>query len=224
MSVPSWFKIIWWIVLIGVVTLYLVCRYLDVVGETSSTVDAVMLITWIVLAFAPLFAEIDLLGFRLRREMDSLREDVDYRIRDVKAEIRANVHAEFNPQITIPVSQSTGVCEISSHNQSEKHLRADSCTGLEDDIIQLFVARCRIERELRRSFESWIMIRNVPLRKVIHVLVVLRQVTPELAVAIDQVLAICSAAIHGERVGPGDVQIVERVIPAIIGGLDVDRS
>jgi len=102
MKLPMWFKVGWWLILFGLLTLFLYGRYPDLKAGNASLLDNVALLIWIALALAPIFQEINLFGIKLRQQFDELKQHISQQVSNLQTEIRTSVRTEFNPQITFP--------------------------------------------------------------------------------------------------------------------------
>ena len=76
MKFPNWFKIVWWTLLLSVLTVFLWSRLPALqIGESVPT-DIVIFLVWIGLALAPIFSEVGLFGLRFKQQIDEIRRDI----------------------------------------------------------------------------------------------------------------------------------------------------
>lgn len=75
MKLPNWFRITWWIVLLGVLSYSLSVRFDGFKSGDVSYLDGLVLLVWFALALVPVFKEIELLGLKLRQEDQNTPKD-----------------------------------------------------------------------------------------------------------------------------------------------------
>ncbi len=103
MNFPNWFKIIWWVFLLIIISLLLSVRYQDIVAGKPAWFDGMIFIIWVALLLAPLFREIRLPGLSLKQEIAAMRDDISKQIAHMKAEISSSIRANISPQFNIGV-------------------------------------------------------------------------------------------------------------------------
>jgi len=233
LQLPNWFKILWWLVLLAILSFVLYHRYDDIIKGTSSNIDAILLIIWISLCLAPIFQEINLLGIKLKQEINKLKEDVTQQVSSLSNEVRASVRAEINPQFTFPVpppdSQLPELEErinatiqeaIQKYGAPQQEDKDISELSVASDIQYLFATRYNIERELNRIRDSRIGRQTlkiyVPISKMIASLIEADVFDPGFGRVIKEVYAVCSPAIHGEYVSPEKTNFVKEIAPKLI--------
>ena len=236
MKLPNWFKILWWLILLVILTFALYQRYDAIINGKSSNIDAILLIIWISLCLAPIFQEISLLGIKLKQEINKLKEEVGQQISTLSNEVRANIRTEINPQITFPVPPPD-----SQLPELEKRINAtiqeaikqyglpkqiDNDIGelsVTSEIQYLFATRYNIERELNRIRDSRIGQQaikiHIPISRNISSLIEVEVIDPKLGRVIKDVYAICSPAIHGEYVSQEKINFVKEIAPKLISTL-----
>src|SRR6266446_2760204 len=104
MQLPNWFKVVWWLLLTGLLTAFLYHRYPDLVTGRAAAADIVVFVIWVALLLAPLFNEVSLLGITLKREIEDLKGFVSAQVVDIRSEVRnaVDVRTTFSPQFNIP--------------------------------------------------------------------------------------------------------------------------
>lgn len=235
MKLPNWFKVIWWLALLIISSYVLYQRYPALIAGTPSSLDVVLLIIWIALALVPIFQEINFLGIQLKQEINSLRDEVRLHINSLQSEIRTNVRAEISPQFTFPtpppdsqlpdlekrihlvIQDALKKHDIGKIAQEFKEL------VVTEDVQYLFATRYNLERELLRIRDSRVgpqAIRmHVPISKLIQMLVEAEVIDPRLGNIVKEVYAVCSPAIHGERVSDSQNKFVKDIAPELISTL-----
>jgi hypothetical protein len=91
MKLPNWAKVVWWIVLLVILTTYLNERYTDLRSGRSIPVDVVVFLVWMGLLLAPLFNEVSLFGLTLKRQIEAVRRDLIEQVQSIKAEIQNTI-------------------------------------------------------------------------------------------------------------------------------------
>jgi hypothetical protein len=238
MKLPNWFKIMWWMVVTGLVTSYLVARFPDLRAGKAVPADVVVILIWFGLLLAPIFQEVEFLGFAFKQEMQKLRDDVRSHIQSVRTELRnaVDIRTTFSPQISVPApppdSQLPGLEALVKSAVAEA-LEAHGVRRLQplptdfqvsDDVAFLFGVRYAIERELRRLARERQI--EVPPRRMggiqlSRALSEAEVIEPGLTNAIREVYSVSSAAIHAEDVSQAKVSFVREVGPQLVGALRV---
>jgi hypothetical protein len=69
MSFPKWFKYVWWVLLLSLLTYFIYPRIPDLRSGDAMYTDVLVLVLWIPLAFAPIYQEISLPGLSVLAEI-----------------------------------------------------------------------------------------------------------------------------------------------------------
>jgi hypothetical protein len=237
MKLPNWFKVLWWILLLSVLTYFLYQRYSDLTAGNASYADILVFLVWVSLFLLPLFQEISLFGLTLRQEMESLKNDVQGTMNQLRAEIRnsIDVRNQVSPNFTLyppPPDSRLPEIEESIRKVLNEYVRPHQESILEkkptelnvdQDVTTLFTARYNIEKELRRISRERVADeeerRPLPIHQLTRVLVEQELIDPSLARAIKEVYAVASPAIHGEDVSDAKLAFVKDVAPDLITAL-----
>lgn len=236
MKLPNWLKIVWWVLLTGVLTAYLYKRYPQLAVGQAVPADIIVFVIWVALLLAPLFSEVSLLGITLKQEVEGLKTFVSSQISDVKAEVRSavDVRATFSPQFNIPApaadSQLPDIercIKVAVSDALASHgLRAPPApaqVAVPQDVSLLFATRYNLDKELRRIGEARQL--NSESRRpataidLARALVQAELLEPRLSHAIREVYSVCSPAIHGEPVTEAQMAFVRDVGSELIGAL-----
>jgi len=100
MKLPNWFKILWWIVLLLIVSVFLYNRLPDLIKGNSTTADIFIFLIWVVLCLLPLFEELSFFGMTFKKEVEKLKSDITTQFDTLKADIKNTI----NLQVLMPVS------------------------------------------------------------------------------------------------------------------------
>ncbi len=245
MKLPNWFRVLWWLLLFGAVSGTLWQRYPALISGTGNAVDALTALIWFALALVPIFHEIDILGVKLKQEIQELKTEVKSQFAALQTEVRTSVRTEFSPQIHIPYpapapdsqlpdleTQIKGAIESAFRERGVVAVSPEQIDfQIADDVQYLFSVRLGLERELRRIWDSalregWVRdARAMQPRKYQSIgrmtdnLVRAEILRPELSSALREVYAVCSPAIHGEDTSEAQVSFVRDVAPGLIAAL-----
>ena len=72
MKLPNWFKIVWWCVLLLILTYGVLVRFDAFKMGDVTGMDALVLLVWLALALVPIFKEVELFGLKFRQEKETL--------------------------------------------------------------------------------------------------------------------------------------------------------
>lgn len=236
MKLPNWFKVIWWLLLVGLLSVFLWHRYPELVRGHALQADIVVFVIWVALLLAPLFSEVSLLGVTFKQQIEELKGHVSNQIMDIKSEIKSavDVRATFSPHFNIPMPAADAQLP-----EIEKRIKLAVSDALAEhgvqqppppvnvhvskDVSFLFSVRHNLEKELRRIGETRQLIgdsrRPMPVLYLTRALIQAELLEPRLANAIREVYSVCSPAIHGELATPAQVAFVQDVGPELIAAL-----
>lgn len=236
MKLPNWFKIVWWLVLIALLTALLAVRHEAILAGRVSVLDAATFAIWIALLLAPLFSEMSFLGIKLKREMEQLKGELTAQIGDMRNELKAaiDVRTTVSPQFNFPVPPNDAQLPQIERTIRDAISDAMQTAGksapphpkevqVSEDVAFLFSIRYGLERELRRIATDRQLLPDT--RRAVAGMQLLRAVQgaeliePQLSHAIREVYAVCSPAVHGEEVTRAQVSFVRDVGPELIATL-----
>ncbi len=240
MKLPNWFKIVWWVALVALLTRFLNVRYPDIVAGRAAPADIVVFVIWVALLLAPLFSEVSLLGITLKQELDELKGFISTQIGDMKNEVRnaVDVRTTFSPHFNIPAPApdaqlpeleariKAALSDALAAHGVRPSISASPLVAPEHASL-LFAARFNIENELRRIAEgrqifsstSHLVRRPLPIFQLVRHLSEAELIEPQIASAIREVYSVCSPAIHGEPVTKAQVSFVREVTPELVATL-----
>lgn len=232
MKLPNWFKIIWWILLLGIVTYFMSQRYNSLANGSATQMDIFIFLIWISLLLVPLFQEVSFFGIKLKKEIDSLKSDVKEQIVNLRSYIQNTI--QFNPQIYLTPPSSDSQLNIIEENVRpilneimRKHGvqvpdTISSKMEIPDNTRFLFSIRYEIDKEVKRIWQYSAAKegkRPLPILQIIRSLTEFEIINPKLANVIREVYKICSFAIHGEHVTDGQINFVRDLAPQLIVSL-----
>ncbi|MBT4540806.1 hypothetical protein HOC35_04805, partial [Candidatus Woesearchaeota archaeon] len=103
MEFPNKFKIGWWILLLIILTTLVVVRWEAILSGNTSQFDLVVFVTWVFLLLFPIVGEVNMFGFKIRKDIKDFREEFKDNIISLRAEINNN--PTFNNYASPPTSQ-----------------------------------------------------------------------------------------------------------------------
>jgi hypothetical protein len=98
MKLPNWFKIIWWIILLILLSLFLCSRYENLSTGMGTTADIFIFLIWVALWLLPLFEELSFFGITLKKEVEKLKSDLTVQIDTLRTDIKNTI----NLQLVVP--------------------------------------------------------------------------------------------------------------------------
>jgi hypothetical protein len=104
MKLPNWFKVMWWILLLIILSVFLYKRYPQVTAGNSTTLDIFVFLIWVALCLLPLFEELSFFGITLKKEVEGLKADITNQINSLKADIKNTVNVQFHMPIEGQIS------------------------------------------------------------------------------------------------------------------------
>lgn len=228
---PNWLLLVWWGLALAGMLLFLSARLPELEVGKATLPDVVVFLVLIALWVLPLVSEVDVLGVKLRREVQAVREELKGEIRELKnmVEVRNNVSAQFynghppppsdqeiprlREQLREVISEALGETQFGRPRVQHAELDVPS------DAEYLFQVRYSLEKELRRVYKRRVSDPKERYTSVIamaRMLVHTEELTPQLAGAIKEVYSACSAAIHGEDVTESQVAFVRDLAPELV--------
>jgi hypothetical protein len=100
MKLPNWFKIIWWVFLLIIVSVFLYNRYPHLTAGTSTTADIFIFLIWVALCLLPLFEELSFFGITFKKEVEKLKSDIAIQFDNLKTDIKNTI----NLQVIMPTA------------------------------------------------------------------------------------------------------------------------
>ncbi|MEP0712972.1 MULTISPECIES: hypothetical protein [Bacteroidota] len=220
MKISNTFKITWWILLLLILVILIGFRFEDIINGTAKSFDIFLFIIFIALMLAPIFAEIELFGIKLKQEIEDLKNDINLKFGDIKNEIRVSqrqiVNTTFQGFGPPPPDNKLPELEFEIDRILKERLKQhgiDSYQPYETKMdvpvnnLQMFKVRYNIETQLRRIWENRFdngefngRIKHQPLMRIIEDLTKFEILDRNFYGILREILSICNYAIHGESV------------------------
>ena len=236
MILPNWFKVLWWIFLLILLSSLLLLRINDIKDGNTTTFDILVFLVWVSLLIAPIFAEINLFGLKLKKEIEELKNNISMQIDGIKAELTNTIdlRSQFSPSIFMyPPADSRlpyvtkEIRQILDELLREKGIQPSEVEkqdiAVDDDVAAMFAARYNIEKELRRiwneRFAESETRRVVPITQITNTLLSEGFIDKRIHHAIREVYAVASPSIHGEKITQNQLEFVKEIAPELIATL-----
>lgn len=237
------FKSLWWGLLVVCLSYVLAHRLEALEGGDAKPVDFLLIVVWLGVCLAPLFAEIQLPGIRLKQKMEELKESVTSEVASIRNEIRnsvdvrSNVSPSFSFGVPPPdyklgeIQQQIEALATSLQRQGypvHEPQQQPQTSSLTRDEQVMFSSRRDLEVELRalaeRLDDDPDQKRFAPVSRLLWLLTRGGLLDKHTASLIREVYSVCSLAIHGERVSEKQVSFVLNTAPELIGVLRAIRE
>ncbi|MFC0878839.1 hypothetical protein ACE01N_19745 [Saccharicrinis sp. FJH2] len=239
MKLPNWFKIIWWILLLGLTGTILFKRFEAITSGQSVPVDIFVFLIFIVLMLVPIFSEIEFFGIKLKKELNQLKDDLDIKFGDIKNEIKNSQTQTVNqtfqtlgpppPDNKLPELQDEieRILSVKFYTHGavavSKDAKIASRIDVPEDNLLMFQVRYNIEKQLRRIWEERFnrtefddRIRHIPITRIIQELSKSEIINGNFYGILREILSICNYAIHGEKVTENQISFVTKNAKQII--------
>lgn len=230
MKLPNWFKILWWIILLGLTAKILYKRFDAIVTGQSVPADIFIFLLFVALMLVPIFSEIEFFGIKFKKEIEDLRQDISMKLGDIKNEIRNTQTQTVNqtiqgfgpppPDNKLPELENE-IDRIVKAKLREHGVSIAPSLTIQADVpennLQMFKIRYNIENELRRIWQNrfendepndrW---KYQSVMKIIQDLTKFEIIDNNFYHILREILSICNYAIHGENVTDNQVSFVKK--------------
>ena len=227
-------KAIWWAALVIALLVLLWARSEAILDGQQTTLDVAGFLIVVALLLAPIFSDVSLLGISLRREVQSLREDVRQDLASVRLDVRTAIDVRnsvtqtfhFLPPVAPPAELAELKREIASEGaaapdrESSPALAGAPVATMDPVLLELFAVRFRIEREIERAFRSHELLANgsrpMPAIVQLDALEAAGLLPSTMRRAIRELYNVCSRAIHGVELAAGQLEFVREMAPSAL--------
>ncbi|WP_454844826.1 hypothetical protein [Priestia megaterium] len=232
MKLHNTFKIIWWgLLLVGLFVL-IYNRFNYIVTDQVLPFDYITFTVFIVLACLPFFSEMNMFGFKLKKEIEEVKENVDSGIKELKNLINNNNNSNsiyftpfgnpLSPKQLEELGQKLNVEEekppLPPEEITDKYIKNDY-------VKPLFAIRYALEQEAIRIFENRTgenpikQGHKIPIFQMAKKLLSEGSINDTSAEGIIQIWKITSGAVHGEEIDREEVNFVLAAGPKLIDEL-----
>jgi len=234
MKLNNKFKVIWWVIILALITFFIVKRYSMVSSGSVTSIDIVIFLVWILLLLVPLFEEVSIYGLRFRKEIESLKKEMNEQILNLKNDIqnRIDIRNQFNQRISIdrsPPENELPHIQKRYNNILKKTLKdhdfkprsvASWDSSVPPDVKFLFSVRYEIDSELRRISRNRYGDRSpLTTKEIITSLANSQVIYPVIAGMIQELYTVCSPALHGVDVSENQANFIKEIAPKLIAYL-----
>lgn len=177
-------------------------------------------ILWIFLLIVPLFSEVELLGVKIKKEVENATKEVKSDIKNIQDQIMSlNLNSsitnnlQINPQL--PNDRKIQYLEKEMKKDTfniEKKINFDN---LSDEIIFLFKVRFEIQTLLNEIFEKVGFNEKIPIIKKIQILKKNETIDKTTADSILEICKIANRGIHGEIIDKKYIEFIKETYPII---------
>lgn len=225
------FKSIWGIVLFSAGIYYIYHNYARILVSVN-IIDYIILAGTLTLAFLPLISEISLIGFSVKKEIQSAKQemkeslvDLKYQMIDIKATTTQNttqsIKVEYLPsrdEMKDMLSKTNRTKEKVENEQKGAEIKDEF--DISDDIVYLFKVRLKLEKYVAKICDNIGNAGFMPLIKEINILKEKKIITSDTYQYLRQILNICNRGIHGEVISEEYIKFVKEIISQIYSQLD----
>ncbi len=108
MKMPTWLRVLYWLVLVVALGLFLLRRLGPALAGSATTVDALIFVVWMALLLSPLFSEVGLLGVKLKQAIKEAKEEIKAEVTSLRSDVAAIVGASASVNQHFHMSTVTG--------------------------------------------------------------------------------------------------------------------
>lgn len=235
MNFYSWFRVLWWLMLIIGLSVFLYFRLPEFIAGRNGAIDIFAFVMWAALLLAPVFQEMAFFGMSLKQELREVKNEMREQLLELKADIHntVDVHPNINvfapappPDAALPKLEEQAKRIVREQRKlravREEHPK-QPIAEIPESAKYLFAVRYSIERELRKLLRSrspdYQSPRLLTAFQMVRVLLQAELLDSHLAEVVREVLAVCSPAIHGDDVSEAKKKFVADIAPELIDTL-----
>jgi hypothetical protein len=240
MKLPTWFKLLWWLLITGLTGLFFYSRLPAISAGDATTVDVFVFLVLVALMLVPIFQEVSFFGLKFKQTIDDLQKNIATQLAVFRADIQTTISNTSNINVTLPSpppddqlpdleERIRGAVSEALQEQGLSPTPTPSATvpKADENTVFLFKTRHTIEKKLRRIaslFADSPKRRPIPIIHLSGILVKQELLHPKFASAIREIYSVCSPAIHGEPVTEAQINFVRDVAPQVIDALtEIER-
>ncbi len=221
------FKTLWWGILVIVIGFYLFERFDQLVAGKPSYLDALVFLVWVGVCLAPIFQEMDILGVKLKQQVEDLKKDMSHQLSILKTEIKSSIDISSANQNHISVNATPEPAKDSDipHIQKEinrileqKGIVGSASTELpavNEISVELFRVRLAFEKLVSEytqndqpSLTNSGRRQVFALGRVLKELRMLSPISPDVLGGVSEIISICNYGIHGEVPSENQLEFV----------------
>lgn len=217
MKLHNTFKIIWWVLLLVGLLSLIYKRFNHIISNQVLPFDYIIFTVCIVLACLPFFSEMNMFGFKLKKEIEEVKNNVESGINQIKSlinNINNSNNIYFNPLDSYLGGKQLEAIEKKLNVKGSKptvHPETIADKYLKDEHVKsLFAIRYAIEQEVRRIYNSTFgpVDNKYKFFEAAELLEAYGFIDESTKLAIRENFKITSLAIHGEKVTKNQIDFV----------------
>ncbi|GLP97124.1 hypothetical protein [Paraferrimonas sedimenticola] len=233
------FKTFWWCILVAVIGLYLFGRFPKLLEGTPTYFDVVVFIVWIAVCLAPIYQEMNLLGFSFKQKFDELKKDINHQLSLMKVELQSSIEVSTANQNHISVNTTSEPPKDSDLPQIEEAInKILEAKGLvkngyklpeaSPEAVEMFKVRLAFERLVSEhtSRNTPLLAKDISKRQSFSLgrtLRELRQYSPisdDVLSGVMEIINVCNFAIHNGKVSDNQLNFVRNSSSSLYNALE----
>jgi len=227
MQLNNKFKIVWWAVLLIALLSLIYKRFDYITTDQIKPFDYIIFTVFILLAILPFFSEMSMFGFKVKKEIQEVKDSVNTGMQDIRnliATISNNNTIYLSTQPTLSDKQLEDLQEGLNLKDEEVAIPPEKLEDVylkdKDHLKSLFAIRYSLENELRRMVSKYLP--NIDMDKTFAPAKLMRTLDENgiigsaMIKAIREVYAITSRGIHGGDLDETQINFALQVGPSLI--------
>ncbi|MDU4889794.1 MAG: hypothetical protein E6344_07395 [Clostridium sp.] len=226
------FRFIWGMILFSLGIYYIYNNY-ERITNLDNTLDRIIIVSTLILAFLPFVSEISLLGFSMKKEITNVRKemkeaiiDLKYQMIDIKSTAIQTNQQNVTVEYLASEEQLSYMTSKVNTDKKEKNISSEDNLEVSEEAVFLFKVRSTIEKYLDDLSMKVGHKSAAPISVKINSLYSDKLIFEDVYEYLKQVVAICNRGIHGEVISKEYIDFVKEIIPAILNELkkvDISR-
>lgn len=216
---------IWYVLVLILSSIYVYFRRYDIYQLTELNAYNLVFIIWLLIILWPLVSEIDILGFKIRKDLENNKQEIKKEIIDMRLQMLQVATLSNNNQVLV----TTNFGETPSIDEIEKMKEKPNVNGLMENLklpennLLLFKIRFNLEEKINEVCNNkkyWNILNEKSIPRKIQLLRELGAIDFNLEKLIRQVLTISNRGVHGEVISAEYIEFAQMAYPKIIEKLD----
>lgn len=214
----------WYFILLSASSVYVWFYRNDIYQLKELNVHNLIFLIWLLLLLFPLFSEVELLGVKVKKEVQKATEEVKNVLQNIQMQIN---HLQLSNSVDISLGNSILpseekmeellriVHELQKTNSSE-NVTKQTDYDKKDKNVYLFRIRLKIETIIRDLYEMLGYEDKIPLLKMTYLLRKLDVIDGMTCDLISQICKIANRGVHGEIVSDEYINFVQETTPKVL--------
>lgn len=216
----------WYIFLLIISSIYVYIYRFDICQMTKLNAQNLIFLLWLILLGWPLFAEIEIGGIRLKKEIEQTRAEVKESIGELKYQILEMKISNTNSNMLIvnnqPLSTKAELSEMQRHVNCDPVAQSAGNLDLNisDENIYLFQVRLALEKQLSALCNMFQYGERRSLYSMMQILVQHEVIDRNVVRLLREIINITNRGVHGEIIDDDYMDFVKKTYPTIKKALD----